>query len=63
MAKFSNKNEQQLKDLLEEKREQLREMRFNISGAEDTAPSDRQKLKKDVARILTELRQRQLQIQ
>lgn len=61
MAKFADKNEDELEELLEEKRESLREIRFNISGAGDTNPHEKQQLKKDVARILTELRERQLQ--
>lgn len=60
MAKFADKNEDELERLLEEKRENLREIRFNISGASDTKPHEKQELKKDVARILTELRERQL---
>jgi ribosomal protein L29 len=61
MAKFADKNEDELEELLEKKRESLREIRFNISGAGDTKPHEKQQLKKDVARILTELRERQLQ--
>jgi ribosomal protein L29 len=61
MAKFSNKNKTELEELLAEKREQLREARFNISGASDTQPHEKEELRKDVARILTELRERQLQ--
>lgn len=61
MAKFANKNEPELEELLAEKRESLREIRFNITGASDTSPQERKELKKDVARILTELRERQLQ--
>lgn len=61
MAKFANKNKQELESLLEEKRENLREIRFNISGAGDTKPHEKQQLRKDVARILTELRERQLE--
>ncbi len=61
MAKFANKNKQELEELLEKKRENLREIRFNISGASDTKPHEKQQLRKDIARILTELRERQLQ--
>lgn len=60
MADFTSKTDEELEELLEEKRETLREIRFNISGAGDHAPHERQKIKKDVARILTELRSRQL---
>lgn len=60
MANLQDKTNDELEDLLEEKRENLREMRFNIAGAGDTSPHERRQLKKDVARILTELRARQL---
>lgn len=60
MTDFSSKTNTELSNLLEEKREQLREIRFAISGAGDTSPHEKRQLKKDVARILTELRERQL---
>lgn len=60
MSEFSGKTDTELETLLEEKREELREIRFNISGAGDTKPHEQRQLRKDVARILTELRQRQL---
>lgn len=62
MSKFSDKTEDELNELLAEKREELREIRFNISGASDTTPHEKKLLKKDVARILTELRERQLTV-
>jgi ribosomal protein L29 len=60
MATFEDKNKTELEDLLEQKRESLRETRFNISGASDTTPQETRQTRKDVARILTELRERQL---
>jgi len=62
MSAFSDKTEDELSELLAEKREKLREIRFNISGASDTTPHEKKQLKKDVARILTELRERQLTV-
>lgn len=61
MAKFENKTDEELESLLAEKREELRERRFSITGAGEKSPQERRTLKKDVARILTELRGRQLQ--
>jgi len=60
MSTFSDKSDDELNELLADKREQLREIRFNITGASDTSPHEKKQLKKDVARILTELRERQL---
>lgn len=50
----------ELESLLVEKRENLREIRFSITGAADTEPHERREIKRDVARILTEIRERQL---
>lgn len=60
MADFSKKTEKELEELLTEKREALREHRFTLAspGAEDVR--DMRRNKKDIARILTELRSRQL---
>jgi len=60
MSTFSDKSDDELNELLADKREQLREIRFNITGASDTSPHEKKQLKKDVARILTESRERQL---
>jgi ribosomal protein L29 len=60
MSTFADKPDGELNELLAKKREKLREIRFNITGASDTSPHEKQELKKDVARILTELRERQL---
>lgn len=60
MGKFADKSDGELNELLAEKREQLREIRFNITGASDTSPHEKKQLRKDVARILTEFRDRQL---
>ena len=60
MATFADKSDGELTELLAKKREKLREIRFNITGASDTSPHEKKQVKKDVARILTELRERQL---
>jgi ribosomal protein L29 len=60
MSLFSNKSEKELENLLKEKREALREMRFSLTGASNEDVRNKRRNKKDVARILTELRNRQL---
>ena len=58
MSKFSDKSASELETLLEEKRQSLREYRFDITGGSDEDVRDMRRAKKDVARILTELRTR-----
>ena len=60
MVTFADKSDGELNELLAEKREKLREIRFNITGASDTSPHEKKQIKKDVSRILTEIRERQL---
>lgn len=60
MSAFENKSDKELENLLEEKREALRELRFSLTGASNEDVRDKRQHKKDIARILTELRQRQL---
>lgn len=60
MSDFSDKSEKELEQLLEEKREELRELRFSLTGASDEDVKQKRQNKKDIARILTELRDRQL---
>lgn len=43
-----------------EKREHLRESRFNISGSKVKNVRDQRNTKRDIARILTELRMRSI---
>lgn len=60
MADFSKKTEKELEKLLEEKREALREYRFSLTGNSGEDVRDMRRNRKDIARILTELRSRQL---
>lgn len=60
MADFSKKTEKELEKLLEEKRETLREYRFSLTGNSGEDVRDMRRNRKDIARILTELRSRQL---
>lgn len=55
MSELSKKTEQVLKKELTEKRKALREFRFNISGSKLKDVKGGKALKKDIARILTEL--------
>jgi ribosomal protein L29 len=58
MADFNKKTDKQLEELLEEKREALREQRFSLTAASGEDVRDRRQYKKDIARIMTELRSR-----
>lgn len=55
---YANKNVEDLKKELLSKRESLRKFRFDSSGSKTTNVKEAQNLRKDVARILTELRSR-----
>lgn len=60
MSVFTDKSDKELEQLLSEKREELRKFRFSLAGASDEDLRTRRRNKKDIARILTELRMRQL---
>jgi len=53
MKDFINKNANELKSLLSEKRLALRNFRFAVSGSNVRNVKEGNKLKKDTARILT----------
>lgn len=53
--KVSDKNEQELLKLLQDKREELRSFRFNISGTKIKNVKLAKNTKKHIARILTSL--------
>ena len=55
---LKNKNERDLHELLSEKRNELREMKFKISGKQMKNLSEVKKNKKILARILTLLNQK-----
>ena len=56
-AGLKEKNINELKRLLEEKRELVRKMRFDIAAKQVKNHRDYRKAKKEVARILTILRE------
>ncbi len=58
LKEFREMKEANLKKFLEEKREKLREMRFNHSAGQLKKVDDIKKTKKDIARILTLLKQK-----
>jgi ribosomal protein L29 len=58
MSELKNKNEKDLIKELEDKRAALRTFRFNVSGSKVRNMKEGKGLKKDVARILTELNAR-----
>ena len=51
------KNKQELKSILKEKREAVRKLRFDISSKQVKNHRDHRKSKKDIARILTILKE------
>jgi ribosomal protein L29 len=58
MAERSTKSEKDLAKELTEKREALRVIRFGIAGSKNRNVKEAKGLKKEVARILTELNSR-----
>lgn len=55
MNEFKNKTENELKNLLKEKREALRTFCFAMSGGKIKNLKEGQNLKKEIARIMTVL--------
>lgn len=55
MKEFKDKNPQDLKKLIAEKREALRGFRFGSAGARTKNVKFGKTLRKDIARIMTEL--------
>ncbi len=53
-----NKNEEELQELLADKRERRRELNFQLASGKVQDTSEVRKVKKDIARILTQLNQR-----
>ncbi len=56
---FSKKSEKDLLKELSGKRNVLREFRFGLAGSKTRNLKEGKEIKKDIARILTELRSRQ----
>jgi ribosomal protein L29 len=59
--KFIEKKDADLAKLLKEKREALRSFRFGITGSKTRNVKEGRDVKKTIARILTEVRQREIQ--
>lgn len=58
MTAYKGKTEKDLAKALVEKREALRKFRFGISGSKTRDVKEGRNLRKDIARILTELNNR-----
>lgn len=53
MVELRQKTKEELKKILEEDREKLRQLRFDLSGGKVKNVKEIGKIKKDIARILT----------
>lgn len=51
----------QLQTILKEQRERLRQLRFDLAGGKLNKPHEIQKVKKDIARILTIINEKRSQ--
>ena len=58
MKDLKDKKEEELAKLLAEKRQDLRSFRFNISGSKQKNVKEGRELRKNIARILTEINSR-----
>ncbi len=58
MKKLSEKTEKDLQKELTQKREALREFRFGVSGSKIKNTKEGKNIKKEIARVLTELNTR-----
>lgn len=55
MSEHKNKTEKEINKLLNEKRESLRNFRFAISGSKTRNVKEGRNIRKEVARLMTEL--------
>lgn len=55
MSEFKNKTEKELAGLVAEKRESLRAFKFGTAGSKTRNVKESATIKRDIARILTEL--------
>ncbi len=58
MSEFKNKTDKELAESIAEKRELLRTFRFGIAGSKTRNVKEGMTVKRDIARILTELSSR-----
>ena len=56
--KLQGKSERELTDLLREKKESLQKFRFGVTGSKVRNIKEGRNLRREIARILTELRKR-----
>ncbi|AKM84063.1 TPA: 50S ribosomal protein L29 [Candidatus Campbellbacteria bacterium] len=61
MKKQDKQNIDDLQKMLAEKKSALRAFRFGISGSKSKNVKEGSNLKKDIAKVLTELRKREIQ--
>ena len=59
-SELNKKTEKELNKILTEKREQLRGFRFNMKGTKIKNVKEGSNTRKDIARVLTEQRKREL---
>ncbi len=59
-ADFKNKDKKSLTDMLADKRNAVRDFRFGSAGSKSKNVREARNLKKDIARIQTELRRAEL---
>jgi ribosomal protein L29 len=58
MKEIKNKNEADLRKLLNEKQEALRSFRFGVAGSKVRNVKEGRMIRRDIARILTEINMR-----
>jgi ribosomal protein L29 len=60
-SSFKNMSDTELLKTLQQKRSEVREFRFDVAGSKAANVHEKRNAKKDIARILTELRRRELE--
>ena len=55
MSEYKNKTEKEITNLLNEKREVLRNFRFSLSGGKSRNVREGRNTRKEIARLMTEL--------
>ena len=58
IAEIKEKKDVQLIELLNEKRKELRDARFTTTGGKNKDAHLKRKIRRDIARVLTEMRER-----
>lgn len=60
MSDFADKSTEELHKELREKRESVRQFRFAVAGSQKSNANEVREERRDIARILTELRKREI---